>query len=65
MEGEKVLLGIILGAALAFLILNRNTYTEVVRDDSGRIIQIVEMRSSGRMMYNSITPLNRISLAPQ
>jgi len=67
MEGEKLIIGIIIGAALAFLLMNRNTYTEVVRDEQGRIVQILEMSDSkplfGRRMLNvsDSRPLIRIT----
>lgn len=45
--------GLILGVAI-YSLLQRTTVTEVVRDEAGRIVQIVEYTPplTGRWMYN-------------
>ena len=63
LEGEKLLVigfGIGIGIALAFILSRRNSYVEIVRDEQGNIVQILEMNDVqpiiGRRMLNVNKP---------
>lgn len=43
MSGERILIGIAIGALGAMLLSRRTSHTEVVRNERGQIEQIVEM----------------------
>jgi len=48
-ETRVLVLGFLMGLTIALLLLRRSSITEVVRDNEGRIVQIVTM--------NDITPI--------
>jgi len=58
-----IALGVIAGIALAMLIFGRTNYVEVVRDERGRIVQIVEMSDIqpilGMGIFNVSEPVER------
>ena len=51
-----IALGVAIGVVLALMLARRTTWTEVVRDSEGRIVQIVEMSDIqpilGRRIFN-------------
>ena len=59
-ERRLIVGGVILGVMLTMVLFKRATITEVVRDNEGRIVQIVTMNQPmpliGNWLYNVSTP---------